>query len=198
MKTKTKSKSKRIAWNKGKLIGQKLPLTLKEIRAIRSRLRSVQQTRDLVLFNLAIDSNLRACDLVQLRVRDISKGSQVASQVTIMQLQTKRPARFEITDETRESVAAWIAQEKLKPDHHLFPSRMSESPDISTRQYARVFASWVSLIGLDPGVYGTQSLRRTKPTLVYRRTKNLEAAQLLLGHTKLGNTVRFLGIKGEA
>ena len=195
MKTKTKSKGKRIPWNKGKLIGRKLPLTLKEIRAIRSRLRSVQQTRDLVLFNLAIDSNLRACDLIQLRVRDISKGRHVASRVTIMQFQTNRPVQFEIADETRESVAAWIAQEKLKPEHHLFPSRMSESPHISTRQYARIVASWVSLIGLDPGVYGTQSLRRTKPMLIYRRTKSLEAAQLLLGHTKLRNTGRFLGIE---
>jgi integrase len=195
LKTKTKSKGKRIPWNKGKLIGRKLPLTLKEIRAIRSRLRSVQQTRDLVLFNLAIDSNLRACDLIQLRVRDISKGRHVASQVTIMQFQTNRPVQFEIADETRESVAAWIAQEKLKPEHHLFPSRMSESPHISTRQYARIVASWVSLIGLDPGVYGTQSLRRTKPMLIYRRTKSLEAAQLLLGHTKLRNTGRFLGIE---
>ena len=195
MKTKTKSKGKRIPWNKGKLIGRKLPLTLKEIRAIRSRLRSVQQTRDLVLFNLAIDSNLRACDLIQLRVRDISKGRHVASQVTIMQFQTNRPVQFEIADETRESVAAWIAQEKLKPEHHLFPSRMSESPHILTRQYARIVASWVSLIGLDPGVYGTQSLRRTKPMLIYRRTKSLEAAQLLLGHTKLRNTGRFLGIE---
>jgi len=195
LKTKTKSKGKRIPWNKGKLIGRKLPLTLKEIRAIRSRLRSVQQTRDLVLFNLAIDSNLRACDLIQLRVRDISKGRHVASRVTIMQFQTNRPVQFEIADETRESVAAWIAQEKLKPEHHLFPSRMSESPHISTRQYARIVASWVSLIGLDPGVYGTQSLRRTKPMLIYRRTKSLEAAQLLLGHTKLRNTGRFLGIE---
>ena len=195
MKTKTKSKGKRIPWNKGKLIGRKLPLTLKEIRAIRSRLRSVQQMRDLVLFNLAIDSNLRACDLIQLRVRDISKGRHVASQVTIMQFQTNRPVQFEIADETRESVAAWIAQEKLKPEHHLFPSRMSESPHISTRQYARIVASWVSLIGLDPGVYATQSLRRTKPMLIYRRTKSLEAAQLLLGHTKLRNTGRFLGIE---
>jgi integrase len=198
LKTKTKSKGKHIPWNKGELIGQKLPLTLKEIRAIRNRLRSVQQARDLVLFYLAIDSNLRACDLVQLRVRDISKGRHVASQVTIMRLQTNRPVQFEITDETRESVAAWIAQEKLKPDHHLFPSRISDSPHISTRQYARVVASWVSLIGLDPGNYGTQSLRRTKPMLIYRRTKSLEAVQLLLGHTKLRNTVRFLGIEGEA
>jgi integrase len=195
LKTKAKSRRKRIPWNKGKSIGQKLPLTLKEIRAIRNRLRSVQQTRDLVLFNLAIDSTLRACDLIQLRVRDISRGRRVASQVTIMQLQTNRLVQFEIADETRELLAAWIAQEKLKPEHHLFPSRMSESPHISTRQYARIVASWVSLIGLDPRVYGTQSLRRTKPTLIYRRTKSLEAAQVLLGHTRLRNTVRFLGIE---
>ena len=198
MKTKTKTKANHRPWNKGKLIGRKLPLTLKEIRAIRNRLRSVQQARDLVLFNLAIDSNLRACDLVQLRVRDIAKGRHVASQVTITQLQTNRRVQFEITDETRGSVAAWIAREKLKPEHHLFPSRISDSPHISIRQYARVVASWLSLIGLDPGNYGTQSLRRTKPMLIYRRTKNLRAVQLCLGHMKLESTVRFLGIEGKA
>jgi integrase len=195
LKAKIKPKRKRIPWNKGKVIGQKLPLTLKEIRAIRSRLRSVQQTRDLVLFNLAIDSNLRACDLIQLRVRDICKGRRVASQMTIMQIHKNRPAQFEIAEETRESVAAWIAQERLKPDDYLFPSRISDSPHISIRQYARVVASWVSLIGLDPGPYGTESLRRTKPSLIYRRTKSVEAAQLLLGHTRPRNTVRFLGIE---
>ena len=197
MKSKTKSKRKHVPWNKDQLIGQKLPLGLKEIRAIRGHLRSVQQTRDLVLFNLAVDINLRACDLVTLRVRDIAKGRRVASQVTIAHLQTSHPLRYELSEETRESVAAWIVQEKLKPDDHLFPSRINDSPHISTRQYARIVASWIGLIGLDPHNYGTKSLRRTKPMLLYRRTKSLEAVQLLLGHTKLESTVRFLGIKRE-
>ena len=189
-----KSGGGKVAWNKGKLLGQKLPLSLKEVRAIRRRLQSAQKMRDVVLFSVAIESNLCACDLVRLRVRDVSKARHIASHVTIRQSHTSRPVQFEICDETREALAAWIAQAGLKPDHSLFPSRLSESPHLSPRQYARVVASWVSLIGLDPGAYGTQSLRRTKPALMYRRTRDLEAVQQLLGHTKRGNTARFLGI----
>src|SRR5215831_9775602 len=107
------------------------------------------------------------------------------------------PIQFEITDETRGALAAWIEHEQLKPDHYLFPSRLRESPHISIRQYARMVASWVSLIGLDARAYGTQSLRRTKPALMYRRTGNLEAMQELLGHTRRTTTARFLGIQDE-
>jgi integrase len=192
-----KSGGRTVPWNKGKLLGQKLALSLKEVRAIRHRLRSAQRMRDFVLFSLAIDSNLRACDLVELRVRDVSKGRHIASHVTIGQSQN-RPVQFEISDETRDSIAAWIAKEGLKPDDYLFPSRLSASPHLSIRQYARDVASWVSLIGLDPGAYGTQSLRRTKPALMYRRTRDLEAVQQLLGHTKPENTARFLGIHEPA
>lgn len=194
LKRKIKSKSKHTAWNKGKMIGRKLPLSLKQFRSIRIRLKSAQQMRELALFNLAIDSNLSACDIVPLRVCDIAKGRHILSRATITQLASQRPIQFEITGETRDSVAAWIAHEKLKSDQYLFPSRLSESPHLSTRQYARLVASWVRSIGLDPSVYGTQSLRRTKPALIYRRTKSLLAAQLLLGHTRLRSTARFLGI----
>ena len=112
-----------------------------------------------------------------------------------MQKKTQRPVQFEITEQTRDSVAAWIAEANLKSDQFLFPSRVSASPDLSTRQYSRIVGGWAGSIGLDPAAYGTHSLRRTKPTLIYRRTKNLRAVQLLLGHTKLESTVRYLGIE---
>ena len=195
MKRKRKPASKRAPWNKGKTIGRKLPLSLKQIRSIRIRLKSARQMRELALFNLAIDGNLSAGDIVQLRVCDIAKGRHILSRATIAQLESQRAMQFEITDETRDSVAAWIAHGKLKPDQYLFPSRLSESPHLSTRQYARLVASWVRSIGLDPRVYGTQSLRRTKAALIYRRTKSLLAAQLFLGHTRLRSTARFLGIE---
>ena len=195
MKRKRKPASKRAPWNKGKRIGRKLPLSLKQIRSIRIRLKSARQMRELALFNLAIDGNLSAGDIVQLRVCDIAKGRHILSRATIAQLESQRAMQFEITDETRDSVAAWIAHGKLKPDQYLFPSRLSESPHLSTRQYARLVASWVRSIGLDPRVYGTQSLRRTKAALIYRRTKSLLAAQLFLGHTRLRSTARFLGIE---
>jgi len=195
MDTATKSQGRAVPWNKGKLLGQKTPLKLKEIWAIRIRLLLPRRARELALFNLAIDSKLRGCDLVALRVHDVVQGSRVASRAIVMQKKTQRPVQFEIMEQTRDAVAAWIATAHLKPEQFLFPSRLSESPHLSTRQYARIVGSWVASIGLDPAAYGTHSLRRTKATLIYRRTRNLRAVQLLLGHTKLESTVRYLGIE---
>ncbi len=185
----------RIPWNKGKLIGQKSPLKLQEIYAIRTRLQLAQETRELAMFDLAIDSKLRACDLVNLCVRDVSHGNTVASRAMVMQQKTKRPVQFEITEQTRTALTAWIDKAHLKPEEHLFQSRLHDSPHISTRQYARIVHRWVSMIGLDTTGYGTHTMRRTKATLIYRRTKNLRAVQLLLGHSKLESTVRYLGIE---
>ena len=182
-------------WNKGKLIGQKSPLKLKEIWAIRIRLQMAKNTRELALFNLAIDSKLRGCDLVKLKVCDVTQGGRVSSRAIIMQQKTHRPVQFEITEQTRDSLANWISQAQLKSEEYLFPSRIHNSPHLSTRQYARIVEHWVKSIGLDPAAYGTHTIRRTKATLIYRRTKNLRAVQLLLGHTKLESTVRYLGIE---
>jgi integrase len=132
---------------------------------------------------------------VGLRVHDVVQGSHVAARAIVMQKKTQRPVQFEITEQTRDAVSVWIAEAYLKPDQYLFPSRVSESPHLSTRQYSRIVGSWVGSIGLDPAAYGTHSLRRTKATLIYRRTRNLRAVQLLLGHTKLESTVRYLGIE---
>ena len=182
-------------WNKGKLVGQKAPLRLKDIWAIRVRLQLAKRTRELAMFNLAIDSKLRACDLVKLRVSDICHGDRVSPRAIVMQQKTQRPVQFEITEATRDAIWAWIAKSSLRSGDFLFPSRVHESPHLSTRQYARIVGSWVQQIGLDPCLYGTHTMRRTKPTLIYRRTKNLRAVQLLLGHTKLESTVRYLGIE---
>ena len=191
----THNPQKHIPWNKGKLVGQKPPLKLKEIWAIRIRLGLSNRIRDLALFNLAIDSKLRSCDLVKLRVRDIAHGSTIAKRAMVMQQKTHQTVQFEITEQTRDAVSNWIAHAKLASNDYLFKSRFRASPHISTRQYARIVESWVSEIGLDPAEYGTHSLRRTKPCLIYRRTKNLRAVQLLLGHTKLESTARYLGIE---
>jgi integrase len=185
----------REPWNKGKLVGQKAPLRLKEIWAIRIRLQLAERTRELALFNLAVDSKLRSCDLVKLRVRDVTHGESVAARTIVMQQKTRRPVQFEITEQTRDTLAAWIRGRALKQEDYLFPSRLRASPHLSTRQYARVVQRWVKEIGLDPAAYGTHTLRRTKASLIYRRTKNLRAVQLLLGHTKLESTVRYLGIE---
>jgi integrase len=185
----------REPWNKGKIVGQKAPFKPRDIWALRVRLQMEDRVRDLALFNLGIDSKLRGCDLVALKVRDICHGEQVAARAVVMQHKTQRPVQFEITPTTRDAVQKWIKIAGLKSDDFVFPSRIHDSPHLGTRQYARILERWVVELGLDPADYGTHSMRRTKATLIYRRTKNLRAVQLLLGHAKLESTVRYLGIE---
>ncbi len=184
-----------IPWNKGKLVGQKLPLKLQEIWAIRIRLQLANRRRNLALFNLAIDSKLRACDLLCLRVSDVMVGGRIGSRAMIMQRKTQRRVQFEITARTREAVTDWMQTAELSASSYLFPSQLHSSLHLSTRQYSRMVESWIAGIGLDSTAYGTHSLRRTKASLIYRRTKNIRAVQLLLGHAKLESTVRYLGIE---
>ena len=186
---------RKTPWNKGKLVGQKAPLKLKDIWAIRERLQIGRRTRELAFFNLAIDSKLRSCDLVRLRMRDVCHGSAVASRTIVMQQKTQRPVQFELTEQTRDSLSAWIRSSGVHSEDYLLPSRLYASPHLSTRQYARIVRSWIRKIGFDATAYGTHTLRRTKASLIYRRTKNLRVVQLLLGHTKLESTVRYLGIE---
>lgn len=186
-----------VPWNKGKIVGQKAPLKLKDIWAIRIRLQLGHRTRELALFDLGLDSKLRACDLVRLRVRDVCHGDRVSMRTIVMQQKTSKPVQFEITQPTRDAVTNWIKEAKLASEDFLFPSRVHDSPHLGTRQYARILDSWVEEIGLDPTAYGTHTIRRTKASLIYRRTKNIRAVQLLLGHSKLESTVRYLGIEVE-
>lgn len=187
----------REAWNKGKIVGQKTPLKIKDIWAIRIRLQLTNRVRELALFNLGLDSKLRACDLVKLKVRDVCHGNRVATRATVLQQKTSTPVQFEITQGTRDAVEAWVRAENLQPEDSLFPSRIANHDHLGTRQYARIVDGWIKEIGLDPANYGTHTIRRTKASLVYRRTKNLRAVQLLLGHQKLESTVRYLGIEVE-
>lgn len=185
----------REPWNKGKIVGQKAPFKPKDIWTLRVRLQMEDRVRELALLNLGIDSKLRGCDLVALKVRDVCHGDQVASRTVVMQQKTQRPVQFEITAPTRDALQKWIKAAGLKSENFLFPSRLHNSPHLGTRQYARILEHWVERLGLDPADYGTHSMRRTKATLIYRRTKNLRAVQLLLGHSKLESTVRYLGIE---
>ncbi|MDQ6679513.1 MAG: tyrosine-type recombinase/integrase [Pseudomonadota bacterium] len=191
----TQAVTRREPWNKGKIVGQKAPLKLKDIWALRVRLQMEHRVRELALFNLGIDSKLRGCDLGKLKVRDVCHGEQVAARAIVMQQKTQRPVQFEITPATRDAVQTWIKQAGLRSEDFLFPSRIHDSPHLGTWQYARILEGWVEELGLDTAAYGTHSIRRTKPTMIYRRTKNLRAVQLLLGHTKLESTVRYLGVE---
>jgi len=178
-----------------KATGAKLALKPVHVWGIRIRLQVANRARDLALFDLALDSKLRGCDVMALRVSDVLSASGVKRRVMILQRKTGRPVQFEVTEQSRRSIAAWIETKQLTSDGWLFPSRMKVGAHLSTRQYARLVDQWVALVGLDPAAYGTHSMRRTKVSLLYKKTGNLRACQLLLGHTKLESTVRYLGVE---
>ncbi len=187
----------RPAWNKGRIVGQKRPLLPKHVWAIRVRLEIAENHRDLALFNLAIDSKLRGCVLVKLKVADVHAAGQVKERASIIQSKTQKSVRFEITEGTRKSILRWMEEPLMIGSEFLWPGRFHERLHISTRQYARLVRDWVKSIGLEPSAYGTHSMRRTKVAQIYRKTGNLRAVQLLLGHTKMDSTVRYLGVDLE-
>ena len=180
------------AWNKGKMIGQKPPLQPKHVWAIRTKLQLDRRIRDLALFDLAIDSKLRGCDLVRLKVEDVAPHGYVVDRAPVRQRKTGRPVKFEISEHTRQAIDNYLRACSRTSDDFLFVGRSYNRRPLTTRQYARLVYQWVRSTGLDASVFGTHSLRRTKATLIYRRTGNLRAVQLLLGHTKVESTVRYL------
>jgi integrase len=187
-------KQVRVPWNKGKLVGAKPPLRPSHVWSIRTKLQIEGKKRDLALFNLAIDSKLRGCDVVAVRVDDVAPSGYSMDRATIRQKKTGRPVRFELTDQTRQAIDEYLRLTGRKPGQFLFAGR-GDRGGLTTRQYARLVQEWVASIGLDPAKFGTHSLRRTKAVLIYRRTGNLRAVQLLLGHSKIESTVRYLGIE---
>jgi len=190
-----KTKSKSVPWNKGKLIGQKPPLQLKHIWAIRTTLQLNKRIRDLALFNLAIDSKLRGFDIVKLKVSDVAPHGYSIDRATVRQRKTGQPVKFEITEQTRQAIDKYLETKHKVPNDYLFTGRRGNQKCLTTRQYSRLVSKWISLIGLDSTLFGTHSIRRTKATIIYRKTGNLRAVQLLLGHTKIESTVRYLGIE---
>ena len=185
----------REPWNKGKVIGARPPLRPKHVWAVRTRLQLSDRVRDLALFNLAIDSKLRGCDVVSVKVADVAPHGYALDRASVRQHKTDKAVRFEITEQTRQAIDAYLSQRGGKPGPYLFPGRGSTEGHLTTRQYSRLVSEWLTMIGLEVCLYGTHSLRRTKATLIYKKTGNLRAVQLLLGHTKIESTVRYLGIE---
>ncbi len=188
---------KKRAWNDGLVLGQKRALMPKHVWAIRVRLELAHKLRDLALFNLAIDSKLRGCDLVKIKIGTLVTGPEIRSRAMVIQQKTGRPVQFEITADVRASLLAWLERRGGTVDDYAFPSRVDPADHLSTRQYARLVDEWVAAIGLRCEDYGTHSLRRTKAAMIYKATGNLRAIQILLGHTKIENTVRYLGVDIE-
>ena len=189
--------SDRRAWNAGKKVGTKRPLKPRQIWAIRFFLDRERRLRDRALFDLAIDSKLRGCDLVKIKIGNFVIGPEIRTRAMVIQQKTGRPVQFELMSDARSSLLAWLERRGGTVDDYAFPSRIDPRAHISTRQYARLVDEWVEAIGLRPQEYGTHSLRRTKASIIYKATGNLRAIQILLGHTKIENTVRYLGVDVE-
>ena len=187
----------RPAWNAGKVVGTKRPLTQKQIWAVRFFLEREGRLRDRALFDLAIDSKLRGCDLVKIKIGDLVSGADIRTRAIVIQQKTGRPVQFELTADVRVSLLAWLERRGGAVGDYAFPSRVDHSGHLSTRQYARLVDEWVTAVGLRRAEYGTHSMRRTKASMIYKATGNLRAIQILLGHTKIENTVRYLGVDIE-
>jgi integrase len=187
----------RKAWNAGKTVGAKKPLKPKDVWAIRFFLEHEGRLRDSALFDLAIDSKLRGCDVVKMKIGDLVSGGRVRSRTMVVQQKTGRPVQFEIVEPARTTLIKWLELRGGSLDDFAFPSRVDHTDHLSTRQYARLVEEWMVAVGLPRQDYGTHSLRRTKAALVYKRTGNLRAVQMLLGHTKIETTVRYLGVDIE-
>ncbi|MFS8180638.1 tyrosine-type recombinase/integrase [Pseudovibrio denitrificans] len=185
------------AWNRGRIVAQKRPLLPKHVWAIRVRLELAGKVRELALFNTAIDSKLRGCDLVRLKAVDVFTAGRVKERTSIIQSKTGKPVQFELMEGTRTALSKWIDSPEMIGSEYLWPGRFHVRPHISTRQYGRMLKEWVLSIELEPSSYGTHSMRRTKVAQIYKKTGNLRAVQLLLGHSKMDSTVRYLVIDLE-
>lgn len=185
------------AWNHGRIIGQKRPLLPKHVWAIHVRLELANAVRDLALFNTAIHSKLRGCNLVRLKVADVYTSGAIKERASILQRKTHTSVRFEITEGTPKSLVDCISHPLMSSHDFLWPGRFHDRPHISTRQYARMLKDWIKSISLEPSAYGTHSMRRTKVAQIYKKTGNLRAVQLLLGHTKMDSMIRYLGVDLE-
>ncbi len=189
--------AKRRPWNAGRKLGAKRALKPQQVWAVRFRLDQDRRFRDRAMFDLAIDSKPRGCDVVKMKIGDLVIEGQVRSRAIVVQQKTGRPVQFELLESARGSILAWLERRGGALDDFVFPSRIDHARHISTRQYSRLVHEWVTSVGLRREDYGTHSLRRTKAAIIYTQTGNLRAVQILLGHTKIESTVRYLGVDVE-
>jgi site-specific recombinase XerC len=187
----------RRPWNAGRMVGAKRALKPQQVWAIRFWLDREGRLRDRALFDVAIDSTLRGCDVVKIRIGELVSGGRVRARATVTQQKTGRPVQFELLETARASLQVWLEHRGGTLDDYAFPSRTNRTKHVSTRQYARLVDKWVTAIRLRHEDYGTHSLRRTKASIIYKATGNLRAVQLLLGHTKIEATARYLGVDVE-
>ena len=185
-------------FNKGKIMGRKPPLTPDQVSVIRSILGSKGNLRDIALFAVAIDSSLRGSDLVALNVSDVLSGGEVLERVTLEQSKTQSRVSFTMRDATRAALKKWIdAADKAYGDPLFTSLKGNRGERLKVDTYRRLVKDWVSYAHLDPARYGSHSLRRTRVAHIYKKTANLRAVQVLLGHKNIETTTRYLGIEEE-
>ena len=188
------------AWNRDKAVGQKTPFTPKQVRLLKEILGNKKTLRDLALFSLGIDTMLRAGDLVNLTVSDISDSNgHILAEFPIRQQKTKEPHIVLISEGTQEILKKWIKQSQKYSDDYLFTGRDDPSNPLTTRRYRQLVKEWAKYLNLDSNQFSTHSLRRTKASLVYKKTGNLEAVRQLLGQKTITSTSFYLNVsKREA
>jgi len=191
--------AKRGGQNKGKVVGAKRAFTEAQIQGLRLALTTKGMVRDLALFETALSTMLRSGDLVRLKVSDVRDSlGQMKRSFTIRMEKTSKPVEVTISETAREAIEALIAHNGIDDQHYLFtaPTR-PKGEHMASVTYRKLVKDWCRLIHLDPAQYSTHSLRRTRPSIIYRRTGNLRSIQLLLGHSNIGMTQRYLGIEEE-
>jgi site-specific recombinase XerD len=184
----------RRPWSAGRKLSAKRALKPQQVWAIRFWLDREQRLRDPEMFDLAIDSKLRGCDVVKVKIGEIASGARVRSRAIVIQQKTGRPVQFRTARGRPKQHHSLLERREGTLDDFVFPSRIDHADHISTRQYARLVNEWGTAVGLRREDYGTHSLRRTKASIIYKQTGNLRTVQILLGHTKIESTVRYLGV----
>jgi integrase len=177
----TPSLHRRVPWNKGKLTGAKPPLRPKHVWSIRTKLQIEGRARDLAMFNLAIDSKLRGCDVVAMRVEDLAASGYTADRATVRQKKTGRPVRFELSEQTRQAVDDYLKAANKRPGEFLFTGRRSPATSITTRQYARLVSEWIGSVGRLPNWVAPHTLRHSFATHLLEQNIDIRVIQVLLG-----------------
>ena len=181
---------------KKRIEGQKKPFTRKEIGLIQELLKIKDDKRSLALFTLGIDSMLRASDLVNLEVETITDHEgKVKNKFSVIQIKTGQPVEITLTQKTIDYVQDWLNSESIYYGY-VFKGATIDS-HLSIERYRVGIKNWVKSIGLNPREYSTHSVRRTKPSIVYKETGNIEEVKRMLGHTTLAMTSEYLGIDKE-
>lgn len=184
------------AWNKGVTVGQKTPLTRAEVWEIRKNLEVAEEWRELCLFSVAIDTMLRASDLLALKVGDVlDENGEPKRQINTRQQKTEKGVLVELSKYSGDALMEWLKQSpKTRFDYVFTGLKGRSNRPIGRVQYSKLIKRWMKAVRLNPDHYSTHSLRRTLPALIYAETNNIEAVRQLLGQSSVTATSHYLNV----